>query len=213
MFGFLWRQQSARHPRQEELSALIDGQLSPRGEGRVQRHLQQCPGCRRELATLRQTVHLLRSLPPLRAPRSFAIPLSAPAPALPAWARPGAYNGLRAATLAAAAFLVLALAGYRLALPAPPHATGWEAAAAPAAGEQQDRGKLLVEPAVPRGTGAPTPEMVGPALAAAAAASCDGCAERLAHGAGRAEQAFAASTAPAARHRIGQRSVSSSLSE
>ncbi|MBM3189271.1 MAG: hypothetical protein FJZ90_11185 [Chloroflexi bacterium] len=61
---------------QESLSPYLDGRLSARAERRVKRHLDECGECREELASLRMTQRLLRGLPGLAAPRSFALPLS-----------------------------------------------------------------------------------------------------------------------------------------
>ena len=89
------------------LSAYIDGKVSVREAEAVRAHLGACDRCRRELDTLRATVELLRQLPELETPRSFALTVApvevAPAPRI-AWAA-----GLAAS--AAGLFLVALLLG------------------------------------------------------------------------------------------------------
>ena len=59
------------HEAREWLSAYIDEALAPEERGRVDAHLASCAACRRELASLRQTVALLRRVQPVRAPVGF----------------------------------------------------------------------------------------------------------------------------------------------
>jgi anti-sigma factor RsiW len=119
MFGFVERVTRAKHRFcRENLSAYLDGELSARDRERVRQHLEQCEACQWDLRTLQQTVGLLRSLPQVKAPRSFEIPRSAPVPAAPFWMRPWAYGALQVATGAAAALLVITLAGHALSAPA-----------------------------------------------------------------------------------------------
>ena len=88
------------------LSAYIDGEVTESDAGRVEQHLAGCDQCRAELDTLRMTVGLLRELPPLTVPRSFAL-TEEPAPVRQlrpvAWAAP-------LATSVAALLLVALLA-------------------------------------------------------------------------------------------------------
>jgi hypothetical protein len=92
---------------EESLSAYVDGELSPREKRRVEEHLKECRACSESFTTLRQTVALLKELPVLTAPRSFAIrpavvrpkPVRAPS----AWG----YGLLRGATALATLLLVL----------------------------------------------------------------------------------------------------------
>ena len=64
-----------RHLTTEQLSALLDNQLSPdEAEESYQAHLQTCEQCQQELDELRQTVRLLRALPQPPLPRSFTLP-------------------------------------------------------------------------------------------------------------------------------------------
>jgi hypothetical protein len=96
---------------EESLSAYLDGELTPAEKSRVEEHLQECQACAQNLATLRQTVSLLKELPEKRAPRSFAIrPASVKvkrAAAPPAWG----YGLLKGATAMAALLLVLLVGG------------------------------------------------------------------------------------------------------
>jgi hypothetical protein len=96
---------------EESLSAYIDDELTPRERARVEKHLEECQACADQLATLRQTVALVKELPMLRAPRSFAVRPAAvrakPSPAPPAWG----YGLLKGATALAALLLVLLIGG------------------------------------------------------------------------------------------------------
>ena len=67
--------QDDRHLTTEQLSAFLDQQLSEQEQARGQVHLDTCEDCRRELTGLRQTVTLLRALPPAELPRSFVLPV------------------------------------------------------------------------------------------------------------------------------------------
>ncbi len=96
-----------RHARLRELlSAYIDGEVSASETSRVEEHLAGCQECRDELASLRSTVDLLRRLPELAVPRSFALseaPQRRPTPTI-VWTA-------RLATSAAAVLLVALLLG------------------------------------------------------------------------------------------------------
>lgn len=119
MFGFLGRLRASPHRWcHDNLSAYMDGELSPREHERVRQHLERCADCRRELQGLERTVAVLHRLPRARAPRSFYIPESAPVPSLPVWMRPWAYGALRTATAVVAVLFVVAVAGNALAIPA-----------------------------------------------------------------------------------------------
>jgi anti-sigma factor RsiW len=65
-----------RHLTTEELSALLDGQISEQEQAICDAHLETCKQCRLALADLRQTVSLLRTLPQPELPRSFVLPTS-----------------------------------------------------------------------------------------------------------------------------------------
>ena len=142
MLDFLRRRSESEHKWVEDsLSAYMDGELSPKERARVEKHLRDCQACTANLATLRQTVALVRELPRVPAPRSFAIRPAVVQPkasmATPAWG----YGLLKGATALAALLLVLLigadvslqfLGGFRMAAPAP-LAPGAEAPLAPAA--------------------------------------------------------------------------------
>lgn len=82
------------------LSPYIDGQLSPSEMERIERHIEECDDCRRELESLRAVVSLLHRVPIIAPQRSFTIAAKAPR------RRPVALRALRVAT--AVAVLVLA---------------------------------------------------------------------------------------------------------
>jgi len=67
-------QQSDKHLTTEQLSALLDEQLSVEERAACATHLRGCRQCRSALADLRQTVALLRALPEPTLPRSFTLP-------------------------------------------------------------------------------------------------------------------------------------------
>ena len=95
----------------ESLSAYMDGELSPAETERVENHLQVCRACSESLATIQQTVTLLRELPLVPAPRSFAVRPAVvrarPSLAPPAWG----YGLLKGATALAALLLMLLIGG------------------------------------------------------------------------------------------------------
>jgi hypothetical protein len=62
------------HLTTEQLSALLDKQLTATGQAACDAHLQTCEQCQRMLSELRQTVALVRSLPQPDLPRSFVLP-------------------------------------------------------------------------------------------------------------------------------------------
>ncbi len=129
MLGFLRNRRRSEHDWVEEsLSAYVDGELSARETARVEEHLRECHACAQDLATLRQTVALLRELPSVDAPRSFAVRPTPVRPktrvAAPAWG----YGLLKGATALAALLFVLLIGGdlafrfvggFRLAAPVP----------------------------------------------------------------------------------------------
>jgi anti-sigma factor RsiW len=95
----------------ESLSAYIDGELTGRERARVEQHLKECQSCAENLRTLRQTVALVKELPLIPAPRSFAVRPTVvrprPAPAPSAWG----YGLLKGATAIAALLFVLLIGG------------------------------------------------------------------------------------------------------
>ena len=53
------------------LSALVDGELSPAQQEEVRRHLDGCPACRQDLATLQRNDARLRQMPGLTPSADF----------------------------------------------------------------------------------------------------------------------------------------------
>jgi anti-sigma factor RsiW len=105
-----------RHLDLDALNAVLDGALDPADRAAATAHLAACTACAADLAELRATAVLLRELPQYRPRRSFTLgPEHANRP------RPLAETGtgrflpslpaLRAATLAVAALLLLAVVG------------------------------------------------------------------------------------------------------
>lgn len=82
----------SRHPsdwerQREQLSALVDGELSPDQRAELEVHLATCPECQEELAHLRRIRALLGALPTAAVPRSFALPMATRTPVTPRTAR------------------------------------------------------------------------------------------------------------------------------
>jgi len=121
------------------LSAYIDGALAPQDRERVERHLAVCPECQRNLATLRQTVSLLRRIPVKRVPRPFTLPMSAQAErtAHRRWALANSFMRVSAAAVSFMLLLLLSTdAVLRFgAIPIPDVAPRAEKYVAPRAGE------------------------------------------------------------------------------
>jgi hypothetical protein len=66
--------QRDQHPTTEQLSTWLDQQLTSEEQASCSNHLEDCEQCQYVLDNLQQTVNLLRSLPQLEVPRSFALP-------------------------------------------------------------------------------------------------------------------------------------------
>ncbi|HYM27402.1 MAG TPA: zf-HC2 domain-containing protein, partial [Steroidobacteraceae bacterium] len=64
----------------DRLSALLDGQLGAAEAAELRAHVAECVRCTEELAALRRVVGALGALPQIRAPRSFALPLTSTLP-------------------------------------------------------------------------------------------------------------------------------------
>ncbi len=112
MLDSLRRSWTTEHRRcQEDLSACLDGQLTPRDRARVQRHLKECAECRAELDALRHTVSLLRAVPVLKPPRSFVLPVTEVKRQRQVRRQRLAYVYLQAATAVATVLLVLVISG------------------------------------------------------------------------------------------------------
>ncbi len=141
--------------KRDQLSAYIDNQLSPAEVEDVRRHLEQCPTCAEELRTLREAVMLLRELPPVPLPRSFALVEPARKPLFdlrglfrPRWA----YPALQYATVISGFLLVVLLSGDLSAQFAAPRA-------AMSPSRQAEQGFLPSKdvPSEARGLAGPTP--------------------------------------------------------
>lgn len=63
-----------QHLTTEQLSAFLDAQLSPAEQAEYHAHIESCQQCQSALASLRQTVALLRAMPQPSLPRSFVLP-------------------------------------------------------------------------------------------------------------------------------------------
>ncbi|HEY49492.1 MAG TPA: hypothetical protein G4O13_05545 [Dehalococcoidia bacterium] len=78
------------------LSEYLDNRLEGEERGMVERHLETCGACSEELESLRMTVQLLREMPEVQVPRSFALREAETArggvfePRLTGWLRPAA---------------------------------------------------------------------------------------------------------------------------
>jgi len=108
------RQERERARRDEWLSAYLDGQLSASERARLESQLAADPALQAELEALRQTVALVRDLPPVPVPRNFILPQTAatPRPVSPARPRRTWVAPLLTATTAVVSLLfVLVLAG------------------------------------------------------------------------------------------------------
>lgn len=58
----------------EQLSELIDDQVTQEERAHIEEHLQHCAQCQEEFTNLRQVVTMLHALPRPELPRSFALP-------------------------------------------------------------------------------------------------------------------------------------------
>jgi anti-sigma factor RsiW len=94
----------------DSLSAYLDNQLSAGERARVGAHLRTCDRCQADLESLRYTQRVLRAMPEIRAPRSFALTPEQGARALPRWQAGWGFRFLQGAT-ALAAVLLLAVVG------------------------------------------------------------------------------------------------------
>ena len=70
-------QHDDRHLTTEQLSALLDQQLSPQEQAEYNAHLNTCRQCQNVMADLKLTVALLHALPQPTLPRSFVLPTTA----------------------------------------------------------------------------------------------------------------------------------------
>ncbi len=103
------------HISQEMISSYLDGALRTKEIGKVDFHMASCDVCVQEMDDLRSVIGILRSMPIVPAPRSFAIPVPAatawsPEPSR-AWWSPAPMMGLRVAVAGAAMALAVVFAG------------------------------------------------------------------------------------------------------
>ena len=54
-----------------QISAFLDGELTPKEAARIQKHLDACPRCRAEREALERTIHSVKELPLVPAPASL----------------------------------------------------------------------------------------------------------------------------------------------
>lgn len=109
MFRLTDRKKTTKTRRQKELSAYIDGMISPRKRIRLEKELEKDTVLHQELDQLDLTVHLLRSLPKVPPPRSFTLD-----PSIYGEIRPyriHLYPALRAASAVAVLLLIFLSAG------------------------------------------------------------------------------------------------------
>ncbi len=91
------------------LSEYIDNSLNSENKSLVERHLQTCEACSKELESLRMTVQLLHRMPEVSVPRSFTV--TVPQPRRESAFGPSSLRWLRPATAFVAVALVVLLMG------------------------------------------------------------------------------------------------------
>jgi len=91
------------------LSEYIDNSLNSENKSLVERHLETCEACSKELESLRMTVQLLHRLPEVSVPRSFTV--TVPQPRRESAFGPSSLRWLRPATAIVAVALVVLLMG------------------------------------------------------------------------------------------------------
>ena len=99
-----------RHISRGTLNEYLDGRLTGPARGRVERITAECPGCREELESLRQTMLLLNQLPELTPRRSFVltqVPLEIPFRHARPWFQVPQWAYAGAASMAALALALL----------------------------------------------------------------------------------------------------------
>ena len=111
---FFARRSDASHASQAMISSYLDDALSNKDMEKIEVHIVSCDVCSQEIDELRAVVGVLRAMPTVPAPRSFAIPVPArswvPEPSRPWWS-PAPLVGLRAAAAGAAIALAVVFAG------------------------------------------------------------------------------------------------------
>lgn len=139
-----------KHTRwQREFSAYMDGRLAPRDRQALERHLEGCAACQANLESLQRLVALVRRLPQVPVPRSFAL-AHAPARA-PRWDSRYAAP-LRYSTAAAALLLLVVVTSDVLTRPSTVSAPRAPATAGP------ELARSAAEPAGSAAFAVPTPD-------------------------------------------------------
>lgn len=113
-----------RHCSLETVSSFLDGAMREREMQRVESHLASCDDCAQQMEEMRSLVGVLRMMPTVPAPRSFAVPAPArvfvaeparpwwqPAPVANVMAMASPMAGVRAMAAAAALALAVVFAG------------------------------------------------------------------------------------------------------
>ncbi len=108
MFKGKWGKSQCRKVR-GMLSEYIDNRLDAEKKTLVERHLQTCEACSKELESLQMTVQLLHRVPEVPVPRSFAV--TVPQPKRETVFGSASLRWLRPATAIIAIALVVLLAG------------------------------------------------------------------------------------------------------
>jgi anti-sigma factor RsiW len=159
--------QPANHLEDEFLSAFVDDQLSAEDTSRVQMHVGTCEDCRERLEAFRALANLLRALPEVDLPRTFAVGPQRPnepskVVGLRRW-----YTATRVAAAALAAVFVFLSAGALYVDTRPVQVARPQVAAAPAVTE-------AVSPTIaPRTLSAPAAARPAPQQAAQPAPQAD----------------------------------------
>jgi hypothetical protein len=91
------------------LSEYIDNSLNSEDKSFIERHLETCEACSKELESLRMTVQLLHRVPEVSVPRSFTV--TVPEPRRESAFGPSSLRWLRPATAIVAVALVVLLMG------------------------------------------------------------------------------------------------------
>ena len=106
--GLFRRPIEKRHLTQTALSAYLDASVAPREQEAADQHLRLCSRCQGELQSLREVSSLLRALPVVPVPHSFALQYAVVDERRASWSP---IFALRAAAAAAAVALAIVLIG------------------------------------------------------------------------------------------------------
>ncbi len=117
----------------DNLSAYLDNRLRPKERARFEAHLRTCAQCRQDLRSLQYSIGLLKQMPVMRAPRSFALSDEQAAQALPRWQGAWLRQALQGVTALATILFLLVISADILLL-SPPGGPSPAAAPVPAVG-------------------------------------------------------------------------------